>query len=292
MVWPQLWISSLKACEARQGPLDQCSKWCGVWIALEGAHVCCGPDSLLIATLQNSKKGIQLTLRAPVRQPEAEELWFGVVRLRSGAVSALCWPRAGRSLYLLLLCANACLLSLAAGRLQQSAFCHFMVAPKLLPTNTLSTASPPNVSCPFLSLNLNLLTPPIPCSTGTQSSQAVALMSKGKTIPNISEGFWLKAALLCSVSGFLHFKFKRESEHCMVKQNQSATSTASTRPVAALLLMFSTGRDRSVVPVALGIYNWKALTKKSWRLSHSSNNYLPLHPGLGKEDVRGFLLSI
>lgn len=54
MMCPQLWSSSLKACEAWL--LDQCSKFYGVWIALKGACVCCGPDSVFIATVQNSKK--------------------------------------------------------------------------------------------------------------------------------------------------------------------------------------------------------------------------------------------
>lgn len=165
-----------------------------------------------------------------------------------------------------------------------------MVAPKLLPTNALSTASPPNVSCLFVSLNP--LTPPIPCSRGTQSSQAVEVMSKGKTIPNSSERFGLKAPPSVQCFRLSTFKFKWELECYVAKLTQSATSTASSCLVAALLLMLNTWKDRSVVPVALGIYIYRALTKKAWRLSHSSNNYLPLHPGLGKEDVSGFLLSI
>lgn len=119
-----------------------------------------------------------------------------------------------------------------------------------------------------------------------------ALMSKGKTIPNYQ---WRILAECCpSVQCFRlsTFQFKWEPECCMAKLTQSATSTASTCPVAALLLMGNTWKGRSVVPVALGISICRALTKNTWRLSHSSNNYLPLHPGLGKEDVSGFLLSI
>lgn len=77
----------------------------------------------------------------------------------------------------------------------------------------------------------------------------------------------------------------------MAKLNQSATSTAGKCPVAGPLLMANKGNDRSVVPLALCIYICRAMTKKTWRLSHSSNNYFPLHPSLGKEDVRVSLLS-
>lgn len=77
----------------------------------------------------------------------------------------------------------------------------------------------------------------------------------------------------------------------MAKLNRSATSTASKCPVAGLLLMLNKWNDGSVMPLALCIYICRAMTKKTWRLSHSSNNYFPLHPGLGKEDVRVSLLS-
>lgn len=58
------------------------------------------------------------------------------------------------------------------------------------------------------------------------------------------------------------FNFKWEPECCVAKLTQSATSTATTCPVAALLFVLNTGKDRSLVPVALGIYNCRALTKK------------------------------
>lgn len=102
-----------------------------VWIVLKGACVCCGLDSVFIATVQSSRKtqSIQLTLKN-IRQAGAEELWFGVV--------CLCLFSAWWSLALPWLCANACLLSLAAGKPQQNpAFCHFLVALKLLPTKAL-----------------------------------------------------------------------------------------------------------------------------------------------------------
>lgn len=236
MVSPQLWISFLKAYEAHQIPSEPMFKMIQGVNCSEWACICCEPDLVLIATVQNlkkKKKGIKITLKNPLTSQVARSRGALVWDCVSVFWRCLC-PSLGLAfrevVYLLLLCANACLLSLAVGRLHQTAICHFLVVPKLLKTNTLSTTSQPNVSYLFLSLNLNLLMPWSLAAKELRAAGAVTLMSKKNQIQILVKVFCWK---LPSMQGFRlsAFKLTWEPGCHIAKLNQSATSAASKCPV-------------------------------------------------------------
>lgn len=208
MVSPQLWISFLKAYEAHQIPSEPMFKMIQGVNCSEWACICCEPDLVLIATVQNlkkKKKGIKITLKNPLTSQVARSRGALVWDCVSVFWRCLC-PSLGLAFrevaYLLLLCANACLLSLAVGRLHQTAICHFLVVPKLLKTNTLSTTSQPNVSYLFLSLNLNLLMPWSLAAKELRAARRSNTHVKEKPNPNISEGFLLKATFYAGFQAF------------------------------------------------------------------------------------------
>lgn len=76
------------------------------------------------------------------------------------------------------------------------------MVPKLLKANEVSTASQPNVSCLFLSLNLSLLMPRSLAAEELRAARRNNTHVKEKTNPNISEEFWLKATFYAGFQAF------------------------------------------------------------------------------------------
>lgn len=261
---------------------SQCSKWYGVRLALKGVCICYEPDLVLTVAMHISKKSIKITFKNTSRVARSRgALVWDCASVFWRCLSSLLGP-----VFEKLCTCFCCVLTLACFLLQSEDFIKqpfatsrwFLNRWKLTHLVQLHNLMSPVHFCLWISPTnaTDLLQ-----QRNWEQQDAVTLMSEKTQTQILAKDFCWK--LLSAWEFRLSaFKLVREPECRMAKLNQSARSTASKCPVAALLLMLNKWNDGSVVPLALWIYICRAMTKKTWRLSHSSNNYFPLHPSLGR----------